>query len=292
MDVSVIIVNYNTCQMTAECIDSIFKRTIGLKFEVILVDNASTDGSKEYFAKDGRINYIYSNNNIGFGRANNLGYNKSSGKYVFCLNSDTLLLNNALKIFFDKMESLPKTVGCIGCMLLNHQELEIGTSYGKHLDLRGLFIMKTNVTKYNKEYHNNRCWNGEKPEYFKVGYVTGADMFIRREVISQFGLFDEDFFMYYEDTEMSWRYESHGFENGIIRGPRIIHYHGLSSSGRRTLKQSILREINHSKSEKLYFKKTGSYARYIAANCIITINEFYLILYMSLRTLLKTIIKH
>lgn len=74
MDVSVIIVNYNTRKITINCIDSIFAQTSGLEFEVILVDNASTDGSKEWFEKDDRITYIYSKKNLGFGCANNLGY--------------------------------------------------------------------------------------------------------------------------------------------------------------------------------------------------------------------------
>ena len=89
MDVSIIIVNYNTCQMTKECIDSVFERTFGLDFEIILVDNGSTDGSKSQFEKDSRITYVYSEFNLGFGCANNLGYKFAKGDYVFLLNSDT-----------------------------------------------------------------------------------------------------------------------------------------------------------------------------------------------------------
>ncbi|UVV84289.1 glycosyltransferase [Bacteroides thetaiotaomicron] len=104
MDVSVIIVNYNTKALTKSCIESIFSETCGIEFEVILVDNASSDGSKELFQIDERIIFIESNVNLGFGKANNLGYKYATGKYIFLLNSDTLLKNNAIKLFFDFAE--------------------------------------------------------------------------------------------------------------------------------------------------------------------------------------------
>ena len=113
MDVSVIIVNYNTKKLTKNCIDSIFQNTKDVKFEVILVDNASTDGSKEFFEQDNRIKYIYSTTNLGFGKANNLGYKEASGKYLFLLNSDTLLLNNAIDLFYVIAEKdTNKNIGC------------------------------------------------------------------------------------------------------------------------------------------------------------------------------------
>ena len=100
MDVSIIIITYNTLRMTSDCLESIFEKTQDIKYEVILVDNASTDGSKEFFEKDSRIRYIYLKDNIGFGKANNAGYLHAKGKYVFLLNSDTILINNAVKEFF------------------------------------------------------------------------------------------------------------------------------------------------------------------------------------------------
>ena len=89
MDVSVIIVNYNTQGLTSDCIESIIAQTSAVEYEIILVDNASTDGSKEVFAQDKRIKYIYSDQNLGFGRANNLGIREAKGRYLFFLNSDT-----------------------------------------------------------------------------------------------------------------------------------------------------------------------------------------------------------
>lgn len=118
MDVSVILVNYNTLHLTKDCIDSIFEKTQGISFEIILVDNDSQDGSQKYFSEDKRIVFLESGGNIGFGRANNLGLKKATGKYIFFLNTDTLLVNNAIKCFFDYCEGHSHDMlGGIGCLL-------------------------------------------------------------------------------------------------------------------------------------------------------------------------------
>ncbi|MCD8182770.1 MAG: glycosyltransferase [Bacteroides sp.] len=83
VDVSIIIINYNTKELTLNCINSLFEQTSGVTFEVILVDNASTDGSVELFSNDERICFVSSKENLGFGRANNLGYNIANGNFIF-----------------------------------------------------------------------------------------------------------------------------------------------------------------------------------------------------------------
>ena len=102
MDVSVIIVNYNTKELTRNCLKSVFEKTKGVNFEVIVSDNGSTDGSIEMIKSEfPEVILIENNANLGFGAANNRALKIARGKYVFYLNSDTLLLNNAVKIFFD-----------------------------------------------------------------------------------------------------------------------------------------------------------------------------------------------
>ena len=118
MDVSVIIVNYNTIELTLNCINSIFTHTLGIDFEVIVVDNNSDDGSGEILRLDKRIVFIQNLANEGFGSANNTGYQYAKGKYLFLLNSDTILLNNAIKLFYDYAEQ--HLSSCVyGTMLLN-----------------------------------------------------------------------------------------------------------------------------------------------------------------------------
>ena len=100
-DISIIIVNYNTLHVLRPCLDSIIEQTIGIDYEIIVVDNGSTDGSIEALSADSRITLISTGENLGFGRANNKGLEQAKGEYIFFLNSDTLLKNNAVKMLYD-----------------------------------------------------------------------------------------------------------------------------------------------------------------------------------------------
>ena len=283
MDVSVIIVNYNTLQMTQECIDSVYEKTKDVEFEVILVDNASTDGSKEHFEKELRIKYIYSNENLGFGRANNLGYEHATGNYIFLLNSDTLLLNNAIFEMFHYMQNAPSNVGCVGCELVDGKGNPIG-SYGEFPGVRNFLgrILADYKIRIPILLGKSR---GAKVFPFQVDYVTGADLFIRRDVIEKCGLFDPDFFMYFEETEMQYRYKKYGYVSIIINAPMIMHFHGASDktvkSGRKSLKVASI-ELE---SRFIYGSKTLSllkqriYHGYIYYYCLV----FLLIMHCGAR---------
>lgn len=250
MDVSIIIVNYNTCQMTQECIDNIRLHTSGIDYEIILVDNASTDGSSEYFSNADGITFVSSPENLGFGRANNLGAEKASGKYLFLLNSDTLLLNNAAKIFFDFMEHAPENIACCGCILQDRDGNEIH-SYGDFHTLANCLdewvwqgIKKRNYVS--TKYDNPKYRKGNS---FQVPFVTGADLFVRKSVSDKFGLFDPDFFMYSEDMELQFRYFKKGFYSHILNGPCIIH---LSKKSNRLNKLPRVEMLTYS---MLLYKK-------------------------------------
>ena len=106
MDVSVIIINYKTKKLTVDCIDSVYKNTDQVDFEIILVDNNSKDGTIEYISHQYPSVIIKEmEENVGFGRANNAGAELASGKYLFLLNSDTILLENTIKYFYEFMEN-------------------------------------------------------------------------------------------------------------------------------------------------------------------------------------------
>ena len=124
MDVSIIIVNYNTKQLLKDCLNSIYEHTENISFEVIVSDNGSKDGSIEMLkAEFPQVILIENNANLGFGKANNKGLAIAKGKYIFYLNSDTILLNNAVKLFFDYFEENGKkeNIGALGCNLLDKQ---------------------------------------------------------------------------------------------------------------------------------------------------------------------------
>lgn len=233
MDVSVVIVNYNTKKLTQECIDSVFNQTSGVEFEVILVDNASIDGSVELFENDKRLTFIKSETNLGFGKANNLGFQYSKGKYIFLLNSDTLLLDNAIKVFYEQMEKRDSRISCMGCFLVDANNQRIH-SYGEFPSMRNELFRRP-LFLFQRFSFVDCGFDGTPISLiddtcFEVEYVTGADLFIRREVINKLGLFNPDFFLYYEETEMQYRYKKSGYKNVIIKYPMIMHLVGGSKT--------------------------------------------------------------
>ena len=257
MDVSIIIVNYNTCQMTMDCINSIFLYTKGLDFEIILVDNASSDGSRACFDNDDRIKYIFIEENLGFGKANNIGLMYASGKYIFLLNSDTVLLNNGVKKFFDFAEKSDPNIACIGC-LLKDKDMRVGHSYGRFPTFGSsihewIFYpilhkigIKYKLKKYDYMVDNSSC--------FGVDYVTGAALFLKKEIVERYGLFDPDYFMYYEETDMQLRYRRFGFQSVVIDTPEIVHLSEGSSERGKLISKKIL----SLRSMLLFFRKNRS----------------------------------
>ena len=253
MDVSIIIVNYNTKKMTSDCIDSIIQHTSGISYEIILVDNDSKDGSVDFFKRDKRVFFISSNKNLGFGKANNLGYKYSKGKYIFLLNSDTILLNNAIKYFFDYFENnKDKTIACLGGYLLNADQKIIHSlarfpQLGLYIkNILNIYTLFFKIDLLNKEYNNSVSLT-------EPYYITGADLFIKRDIIEKLGMFDEKFFMYYEETDMQKRYHNAGFNSMIIKGPKIIHFCGGSNKIKK--KRTILAGSLSIYSSFIYAKK-------------------------------------
>lgn len=217
IDVSVIIVNYNTLELTRNCINSVFEKTTGVKIEVILVDNASHDGSKEYFGQDERITYIYSDKNGGFGYGNNLGMKVAKGKYFFLLNSDTIFVNDAICEFYRFAECHdPKTV--YGCWLVGDD----GTYRRSFFFFPSFTISHFLYIKLHPQDYSPK-WDVRDVEC-----VTGADMFFPREAYEECGGFDENIFMYGEEGELQYRMMRKGFKRMLINTPRIIHLEGKS----------------------------------------------------------------
>jgi len=268
MDVSVIIVNYNTCVLTRQCIDSVFEKTTGVDFEVILVDNGSTDGSREVFSSDSRITYIYSEENLGFGRANNLGFRQAKGGYLFLLNSDTYLENNAVfllkKVLAEAHADFQNgEIACAGCMLRD-AEGNIIHSYGRFPTMTHTFLSATLYPVLWKLHilsamptSSNYGYDDMSAAVFDVEYITGADLMVRRSVADELGLFDPDFFMYTEETEMQHRYMRAGYRRVICEAPRIVHLEGASNRQNSPARTTIVLRSN-----LLYFKKTVSPLRY------------------------------
>lgn len=259
MDVSIIIVNYNTKDLTSSCIDSVFEQTKDVKFEVILVDNDSKDGSCEIFANDKRITFVETGGNIGFGRANNMGLRKAKGEYIFFLNSDTLLVNNAIKEFYDFAEKHKEwNLGGIGCLLESADGRRIHSFAAFPTLRRELcnYFIAPFYKIFHLTYHRyDTTKDDTTKDWFVVDYVTGADLFVSRKVIDECGAFDSDFFMYFEETEMQHRWTKHGYPSIIIKTPRIIHLEGGTVNKER-VKFNVRQFLMGQDSKILYFKKT------------------------------------
>lgn len=274
MDVSIIIVNYNTKELTKNCLKSVYEQTKDLNFEIFLVDNASSDGSQEMIKNEfPNVILIENKENLGFGRANNLGMEIAKGKYIFLLNSDTILLNNAVKIFFNWYEenNIKNNIGAIGSYLLNNN-MEIIHSFWEFNFIIGqlkhrynivlrIFIIKIlKKIKLIKPFKKNSNKKENKLINIEVDYITGADLFIKSDVIKKIGKFNEKFFMYFEETDLQYRMELEGLKRIIINGPKIIHLEGMSekvsSKKREMITKSLYVFLNiyRSRTQMIIFK--------------------------------------
>ena len=249
MDVSIIIVNYNTKKLTSDCITSIVEKTQGISYEIILVDTASIDGSKDLFEKDARITYIYSEKNGGFGYGNNLGMKIAKGRYFLLLNSDTLLVNNAVKEFYDFAETqIRKQV--YGCYLQN-AEKKYSCSY--------FFFPAFTIKDFFKRSFGKQQNTDVDFQIKNVEAISGADMFFPRKIYEEIGGFDENIFLYGEEGEWQYRMKKAGYPCCLIPQPEIVHLEGQS------MKMSPSKMAIKWKSHFYILKKHMSYPTYLLA---------------------------
>ncbi len=254
MDVSVIIVNYNTLHVLLPCIDSIVAHTKDISYEIIIVDNGSEDGSAEVLERDNRVKLIATGENLGFGKANNKGLEHAKGRFVFFLNSDTLLKNNAVKMLYDFACRYVGRLGALGCILEDSQGNRIH-SFGRFPRMRDDFhkFLWVPVLKGLRLYREPLATYPE--HWMKVDYVTGADLFVSRQVLDESGTFHPAFFMYFEETEMERRFMLHGYDNVLLNGPKIVHLEG--EGGKDGKSSKFLRDtLRQQESEFIFFKLT------------------------------------
>ena len=244
LDVSIIIVNYNTKDLTCDCLKSVFKRTDGIAFEVIVSDNGSTDGSQEMIrAEFPEVILIENGANLGFGAANNRALAVARGKYVFYLNSDTVLLNNAVKMFFDYWENSPdrEGIGALGANLLDGQGRFGQKSSGLFCEYKQLcrrqarrftkhcILGLVKILHLQKLYKSlweerlKRCIYS--PAYGEVDVIFGAALFLKNDLNA---VFDENFFLYSEEVDLELRMYEKGLKRILIDGPQIVHYAGCN----------------------------------------------------------------
>ena len=231
MDISIIIVNYNSTEYLKKCVESIIKFTKDVLFEIIIVDNASSDFDENYFKeKYSVVKIICNSKNFGFAKANNQGIEIAKGKYLLFLNNDTLLFENTIKNIFDYAEKLNEEV-FIGCQLLN-SDLTKQESVVEFPDLwngitENFFFYKIfkKSRLFNKYYQNEINLN----EPTEVDVIKGAFMFCSAMSIKKLNGFDERFFFYSEETDLCYRFKKTGGKIIFFPKEKIIHYGGVST---------------------------------------------------------------
>lgn len=254
MDVSVIIVSYNACELLENTIRSVIEHTKAVSYEIIVVDNDSKDGSlemvKSLFAD---VKAIESGENLGFGRANNLGAEYAKGDYLFFLNSDTLLRSDAISELYDYAVS-HKQIGAVGAKLLQQDGVTPNLSWGyfpsPKAELRYIWTKLRGC---------NYCeTSAEEP--FAVDFISGADLMVERSYFGSLGGFDRNIFLYYEETDLQKRMDYQNRSRIILPSIGIIHLEG-GSFGRAGL--TFNRFCNSQTSYNYYIRKHFSGVKYL-----------------------------
>ena len=245
IDLSIIIVNYNTFKLTKETIDSCLAEPTNYNYEIFLVDNKSTDDSlsklQEYFKKEtdrGILKIIPNHANEGFAKANNIAIKEAKGDFILLLNSDTLIKQNTIDLCMDYItKGSHADLGALGC--------KVSLADGS-LDKACKRSFPNPVNSFYKLFNINT--NSEKDDYnldnlddegiYDIDCLTGAFMLVRHTSIDDIGLLDETFFMYGEDIDWCYRIKQAGWRIVYFGQAEIIHYKGASSEDEKTKKRN------------------------------------------------------
>lgn len=231
MDVSIIIVAWNVRDYVQKCLESVFKETKGIEFEVIYVDNASEDGSVEMVRNEfPEVRIIENKENRGFNKANNQGIKIAQGRYILLLNSDTVVLDNAIAKTVKFADEHPDA-GIVGCKVLN-PDLTLQRTCFMYPSLLNMFL---SATYLNKLFARSRFFGRERMTWWDfndvrvVETVCGCFSLIRRKGIDENGLMDERYFMYGDDPDLCFRFKQRGWKAMFTPDLKIIHYGGQTT---------------------------------------------------------------
>ncbi|MDI6775819.1 MAG: glycosyltransferase family 2 protein [Syntrophales bacterium] len=265
MDISIIIVNWNTKDLLRNCLASICETVRDITREIIVVDNGSGDGSVEMLReKFPRVHVIKNTENRGFGAANNQGLRIMTGRYALLLNSDTILTENAVYELFSFMEAHPEAA--MACGQLLHAN---GSKQNSIAAFPRLLTLLTNVTLleyvWPKRFPSKRyAWK----EPLEVDSGIGACLMVRKKAIDEVGMFDERYFFFFEETDWAYQMRSAGWK--IFHVPSAFIYHLQGQSIGRDCGFRI--EFYHSRYQ--FFRKWKSRPYYLLAFFVIVVRLF------------------
>lgn len=234
VDVSIILVNYKTSELLTNALNSVIEKSAGFSYEAIVVDNSE---DKEEFAKlenlqKDNIHLIDAKANLGFGKANNLGAAMAKGNYLYFLNADTILMNNAINELKDFLDKHPD-VGAVGSNLFTKERCPNHSFIPFEKNIKGERRINSLITSLKRKIGNKRIdFNySNKPLEIK-GYVCGASLMIRKDLFKKMGGFDKDIFMYAEESLLCYRViHETSFRIFNVPSSKIIHLEGGSFKG-------------------------------------------------------------
>jgi len=248
VELSIIIVNYNVKEFLQNLLHSIEKASLNISHEIIIVDNASDDGSVELIReKFPSVKLIANTENLGFGKANNQALEVAEGKYLLLINPDAIVsedtLYNMIYFFKDNPEA-----GLAGCKILNPDgTLQLAcrrsfpgpwTSFCKVTGLSNFFPRSRLFARYNLTYL-------DEDQTYEVDAISGSFMMMKSEVLNKVGGFDEEFFMYGEDLDLCYRIQQAGFKVFYVHTTQIIHYKGESTKRSRLDETKMFYDAMH-----------------------------------------------
>ena len=260
MDISIIIVTWNTKDLLQKCLDSIYKTIHDITFEIIVIDNASEDDTVVMLrGKFPHVTLIKNSRNLGFGAANNQGLQIMRGRYALLLNSDTVLTIHAVEELFTFMETHPEAAMACG-QLLN----AAGSKQNSMASFPSLLTLMTNMPLleylFPKRYPSKR-YNYEKP--IEVDSGIGACLLVRKKAIDEVGMFDERYFFFFEETDWAYQMKKAGWKIFHIPTAFIYHFQGQS------IGRNVRSRIEFYRSRYLFFRKWHRHAYYLLISSVI-----------------------
>jgi GT2 family glycosyltransferase len=268
-ELSIIIVNWNTKELTKNCIDSVYKNTKNIKFEIILIDNDSTDRSVEEIQSIfPKLKIIENNQNSGFAKANNQGIRIAKGNFILLLNSDTEILNNAIEKSLNYIRNNPE-IGALGCKLLNIDGTSQPSAKINNSSIYGILFDKIlRKFKVSNSLDNNYSSKVDSfNEIKEVATIKGAFFLLRKKAINDVGLLDERFFMFAEENDLCLRLRKKGWKVIFYPYANIIHLGGGSTKNgnhetlihkQRVLSRLLLIKKHNSKIYYLSYRLLGA----------------------------------
>ncbi|NTU93334.1 MAG: glycosyltransferase family 2 protein [Chlorobiaceae bacterium] len=268
--ISVIIVSYNTREILRNCLDALYANSSGFEMEVFVIDNDSHDGSASMVARDfPRVHLVANKDNVGFAAANNQAFRLARGNYVVLLNPDAYVKPDSILNGVAFMDGRPDCGLCGGKVLSPEGRLEpsarrFPSPIAKLFTLSGLSARFPGSSFFNR--HEFGGFGHDQP--IEVDWVPGTFSIVRKEMLDQIGVFDERFYIYYEETDLCLRAKRAGWKICYIPDAAVTHIGGASSKTRKDQtfdSKAAQVQSFRMRSEWLYYRKNKGFAGVLAS---------------------------